>query len=124
MKNNIEAVPHQDDPKFKSMKQTLQKILDKHLPSDKRFSVENFGKEDVWYMCRLLLEKDDMKRNLIWQELDNMRKNTMREFLMDLSVIEKKKAEMDNYVRVSNELDKLMDDVILDRELDINLVDI
>ena len=80
MKNNIEAVPHQDDPKFKSMKQTLQKILDKHLPSDKRFSVENFGKEDVWYMCRLLLEQDDMKRNLIWQELDNMRKNTMREF--------------------------------------------
>ena len=43
---------------------------------------------------------------------------------MDLRLIEKKKAEMDNYVRVSNELDKLMDDVILDRELDINLVDI
>ena len=49
----------QDDIRFEKMKKTLQSILDNHLPSDKQFSVKDFNKEQVWYVCRLLLEKDD-----------------------------------------------------------------
>lgn len=112
-----EVIYQEEDSKFIEMKKLLQSILDKRLPAKYRFSVESFDKEDVYNMCRLLLEKDDVKRNYIWKELDKKRKNSIEQFLLDLNDIERKKAELDNYLWVSNDLNILFNDVVVDEEL-------
>ena len=114
---NKEVIQQNEDSKFVEMKKILQSILDKRLPAENRFSVDHFDKEDVWNLCRLLLEKDDAKRSHIWKELDNKRKTTMEQFLSDLYVIEKKKAELDNYLSISNDLDNLFNDVLVNENL-------
>jgi hypothetical protein len=45
----------------------------------------------------------------------------MQEFQNDLADIEKKKAEFDNYLWVSKELDYLVDDISIENEMDVML---
>ncbi len=109
---------------FNQMKQTLQTILDNHLPYDKKVSVENFDKEQVWYLCKLLLEKDDKKRDLIRKDLDAVVKNMMDNFKNDLNEIERKKSELDNYIWTREDADELVNDVIRDCDFDTDIKDI
>ena len=39
-----------EDVKFQKMKQTVQSILDKYLPSDKQFSVKNYN--ILYFKCQ------------------------------------------------------------------------
>jgi hypothetical protein len=96
--DNKEVFQNEEDSKFVEMKKILQSILDRHLPPEKRLSVESFDKESVFYLCNLLLEKDDNKRDIIWKKIDKIRNDKMQEFQNDLADIEKKKAEFDNYL--------------------------
>ncbi len=44
------------------VKNQVQKILDKYLPVEQGFSVQNLNEESVFLLIDLLLEKDDLER--------------------------------------------------------------
>ncbi len=111
----------EEDAKFQKMKQTVQSILDKHLPSDKQFSVRDYNKEQIWYLCRLLLEKDDEKRKVIWNEIQDKLKYAKYEYEKQFSEILKHKEEFDNCVSNLKTMDDLVNDVEAENEIDENL---
>ena len=55
-------------------KKTVQTIIDKYLPEDKRFSVKDFSEEWLYYIASLFLEKNPEKREEIYQEIEAKKK--------------------------------------------------
>ena len=113
-----------DDLEFENMKRALQDILDKHIPVDKRFSVMNFNKEQIWYVSKLLLEKDDKKRELLFMEIENKLKESQFELRKQYYEILKNKELFDNYVSVLKGTDDLLNDMESDNELELALENI
>ena len=54
-----------------SIKSILQGILDKHLPEGQQISVQEFDEQGIVWLIQLLLEKDDKKREQLWQEIED-----------------------------------------------------
>jgi hypothetical protein len=54
---------------LEDIKAEVQKILDKHLEEDQRFSIKDFDEESTFLLIDLLLEKDDLKRKKIWDKI-------------------------------------------------------
>ena len=118
---NEELIQQKEDPKFAEMKTILQSILDKHLPPEKRLSVETFDKEDVFYLCTLLLEKDNEKRNHIRDKIKKIQNYKMQEFQIALAEIEREKTKIDNYQITSDELNFLADNISAENEMEVML---
>ena len=110
-----------EDVEFKKMKQTVQDILDRHLPSDKQFSVKDYNKEQIWYLCRLLLAKHDEERKAIWDEIQWKLRYAKYEYGKQFYEILKHKEEFDNYVSNLKDMDGLINDVESENEIDENL---
>ncbi len=106
-----------EDAEFKKMKQTVQDILDRHLPSDKKISVTNCNKEQIWYLCRLLLEKNEEKRLKIMKEIEKKYKKAKYEFYNEYLEILKHKEIFDNYLNIMRSTDDLLDDVDAENEI-------
>ena len=106
---------------LKKMKQIIQKILDKYLPPEDRFSVKNFGYEEIRYLCRILLEKDDKKREKIWKEIEDRVKQLKYECDTDFNEIEKYKELFDNKTDVFDETVDLLNDIEIESELNSEL---
>ena len=106
-----------EDVEFKKMKQTVQDILDKRLPSDKRISVENCNKEQIWYLCRLLLEKDEKNRLKIIKEIEKKYKKAKYEFYNEYLEILKHKEIYDNHLNLIKSADDLLNDVDAENEM-------
>ena len=109
-------------------KKTVQDIIDKYLPKDKRFSVKNFTQEWLYYLASLFLEKDPEKRKEIYKEIEIKKneaekrfKEAERNFLELNNEIVEKKEEYDKIFNTINELNALSNDVNVDQELDSNL---
>lgn len=109
-------------------KKTVQNIIDKYLPEDKRFSVKNFTEEWLYYLASLLLEKDPKKRKKIYKEIEIRKekaemeyKESERKFLELNNEIIEKKEEFDNIFNTIWELNKVLNDVIIEQEFDSNL---
>lgn len=109
-------------------KKTVQTIIDKYLPEDKRFSVKDFSEEWLYYIASLFLEKNPEKREEIYQEIEAKKKeaeerfkHAERNFLELNNEILEKKEEYDRIFGTINELNSLVQDVDLDQELDTNL---
>lgn len=54
-----------------SIKSILQGILDKHLPEGQQISVQELDEQGIVWLIQLLLEKDDKKREQLWQEIQD-----------------------------------------------------
>ena len=54
-----------------SIKSILQGILDKHLPEGQQISVQELDEQGIVWLIQLLLEKDDEKREQLWQEIED-----------------------------------------------------
>ena len=54
-----------------SIKSILQGILDKHLPEGQQISVQELDEQGIVWLIQLLLEKDDKKREQLWQEIED-----------------------------------------------------
>jgi len=109
-------------------KKTVQDIIDKYLPEDKRFSVKNFTQEWLYYLASLFLEKNPEKRKEIYKEIEIKKneaekrfKEAERNFLELNNEIVEKKEEYDKIFNTINELNALSNDVNVDQELDSNL---
>lgn len=107
---------------------TVQQIIDKHLPEDKRFSVQNFSLEWLQDLASLLLEKDEGKRDKIWAQIKEKRdkaierfKKAEYEFLQEDAEIENKIEEYKNIFNSLDELNWLEEDINTDKELDKEL---
>ena len=91
-------------------KKTVQDIIDKYLPEDKRFSVKNFTQEWLYYLASLFLEKDPEKRKEIYKEIEIKKneaekrfKEAERNFLELNNKIVEKKEEYDKIFNTINE---------------------
>ncbi len=114
----------EEDVEFEKMKETLQSILDKHLSPDKQIFVKNLNKEQVRYLCRLLLEKNDKKRVAIMEKIEKKYKKAKYEFYDEYLEILKHKEIIDNYVNIIKDTDNLLDDVEIDNEVNKKLNDL
>lgn len=56
--------------KLNAIKAEVQKILDKHLNEDERFSIEDLDEEWTFLLIDLLLEKDEGKRTQIFEKIN------------------------------------------------------
>ena len=54
-----------------SIKSILQGILDKYLPEGQQISVQELDEQGIVWLIQLLLEKDDKKREQLWQEIED-----------------------------------------------------
>jgi hypothetical protein len=121
---NEKIIQQEDDQKLAETKKILQSILDKHLPPEVRFSVKDFDREEIWYVSRLLLEKDDKKRELIRNEISEKVKNLKHEYETKFSEVMKYKELFDNQKKTNNEKGNLLNDIESDKEIDTALENI
>lgn len=109
-------------------KTTVQNIIDKYLPEDKRFSVKDFTEEWLYYLASLFLEKDPEKRKKIYKEIEIKKneaekkfKNAERKFLELNNEILEKKEEYDKIFNTIKELNSLSNDIDVDNQLNSDL---
>ena len=107
---------------------TLQTIIDKYLPPENRFSVENFSEEWLFDLASLLLEKDENKREKVWQQIKKKEdkaiqrfKKAEKAFLQESNIINKKVWEYTTVLNAMKENDNLMNQIFLDQKLDNQL---
>lgn len=109
-------------------RKTVQNIINKYLPEDKRFSVEDFSEEWLYYITSLFLEKDPDKRKEIYKEIEEKRKEAEirlqkaeHNFLELNNEIMERKEEYDKIFSTIRELNSLSNDVNIDLDLDASL---
>lgn len=114
----------EDQKTLGEYRETIQKIINKYFSEDKRFSVENFGKEQLWYICRLFLEKDDKKRGKIRKEIEYKLNHAKFEYERQYYEIIKNKELFDNHNNIIKDVDNLVNDIESESELDDSLDEI
>jgi hypothetical protein len=55
---------------IQSAKAIIQQILDKHLPEEKRFSIDGLSNDRLEFLVEFLLEEDEIERDKIWARLE------------------------------------------------------
>lgn len=103
-------------------KTIVQNIINKYFPEDKRFSVKDYNKEQLWYVCRLLLEKDNKKRKEIWKEIAEKLRIAKYEYEKKYYEIVKNKELFDNYNNSIEDIDDLANDIEVENEIDTSLL--
>lgn len=109
-------------------KNNVQNIIDKYLPEDKRFSVMDFSEEWLYYITSLFLEKDPEGRRKILIEIgvkkaeaEERLKQAEYNFLELNNEILMKKEEYDKIFNTIDDLNLLVENINLDKELNSNL---
>lgn len=110
--------------KLEEYRETVQKIIDKYLPEEKRFSVKNFSEEWLFYVAGYFTEKDEGKRKALWNEMTKKRveseerlKKAEYEFQTEDIDIKKEKEKYDNIFNTLEGLWDLTRDISLDSQL-------
>ncbi len=106
-------------------REMMQKIIDKHLPPEKRFSVKNYSEEALYFLASLLHEKDKEKRNEIRKEISRRREeafkrfqNSEKEFLLERNYINKIVSEYNTIFDSMTEKFEIINDIHLNQEFD------
>ena len=109
-------------------KNNVQNIIDKYLPEDKRFSVMDFSEEWLYCITSLFLEKDPEGRRKILIEIgvkkaeaEERLKQAEYNFLELNNEILMKKEEYDKIFNTIDDLNLLVENINLDKELNSNL---
>ena len=109
-------------------RKTVQTIINKYLPEDRRFSVKDFTEEWLYYLASLFLEKNPEKRKKIYKEIEIKKneaekkfKNAERKFLELNNEILEKKEEYDKIFNTIKELNSLSNDIDVDNQLNSDL---
>ena len=110
-----------DEKELEEYRETIQKIVDKHLPAEKRFSVKDFSQEELWYLSRLFLAENKEERDKIWKEMDDRQKAAHQSFLEQVEDINYHKEKYDTIFHSIDEINSLTLDMDLDLNLDATL---
>ena len=106
-----------DEKELEEYRETIQKIVDKHLPAEKRFSVQDCSQEEIWYLSRLFLEKDEAEREKIRKEIDEKRKAAHKDLLEEFEDIKAHKEKYDTLFSSIDDINSLKLDIDLDTQL-------
>ena len=106
---------------LENIKKEVQKILDKHLEEDKRFSIQDLDEESTFLLIDLLLEKDEEKRKQIRTKIQKKIKTNEMNIKLDYENIMEIKDKLDYLKNDYNDLDNLENTVNADYELDSQL---
>ena len=106
-----------EEKKLEEYKNTIQNIIDKYFPENLRFSVKDYTQEQIRYVSRLLLEKDEKKRRIILNEINEKIKSMEYEYEKVFSEVENYKRKYDNQMEIFDNLEKLIDDIELERTI-------
>lgn len=104
------------------VKNQVQKILDKYLPVEQGFSVQNLNEESVFLLIDLLLEKDDLERwRIRFKIQEKIRENQMNIELDHEKILELR--DKLSYLKENNfqNLNNLKNIVNADSDLDNQL---
>ena len=102
---------------LKEYRDIIQKIIDNHLPEDKRFSVKDFSQEELWYLSRLFLAETKEERDKIWKEIDEKQKAAHQSFIEQIEDINYHKEKYDAMFNSIDEINQLVLDIDLDSQL-------
>jgi hypothetical protein len=104
-----------------NVKAEVQKILDKHLEENQRFSIQDLDEESTFLLIDLLLEKDEEKREQIRTKIQKKIKTNKMNIELDYENIMEIKDKLDYLKNDSNDLNNLKNTVNADSELDNQL---
>lgn len=104
-----------------NIKAEVQKILDKHLEENQRFSIQDLDEESTFLLIDLLLEKDEEKREQIRTKIQKKIKTNKMNIELDYENIMEIKDKLDYLKNDSNDLNNLKNTVNADSELDNQL---
>ena len=99
-------------------KTIIQKIIDKHLPEEKRFSVKDFSQEEIWYLSKLFLAETNKERDKIRKEMDDKQKTAHQNFLEQIEDINYHKDKYNTIFNTIDEINSLNTDIDLNSDLD------
>ena len=107
-----------DEKELEEYRETIQKVVDKHLPAEKRFSVKDFSQEELRYLSRLFLAGTKEERDKIRKEMDDRQKAAHQSFLEQVEDINYHKDKYDTIFNSIDEINSLNLDMNLDSDLD------
>lgn len=96
---------------------TIQKIINKHLPEEKRFSVEDFSQEELRYLSRLFLAKTKEERDEIREEIEEKQRLAHESLIEQIEDIKYHKEKYDILFNSIDEINSLGLDIDLDSQL-------
>ena len=121
------------EEKLNEYRETIQKILDKYLPEDKRISTKDMSQEWLYFFASYLTEKDENKRQELWdewkKEVNRQMKDAEAEYeeakkklSQDYAEITTTKEKYDNIMNAlfgsASSLNNLMNDVDAMKEME------
>lgn len=106
-----------NEKQLKGFKATIQKIIDKYLPEESRFSVEDMNAEQIYYVASILSEKDEKKRKEIRKELEKKSKEADKTLKEDYIEILSLKDKYNNIFKSAEDLGSLKEDIDADIDL-------
>jgi hypothetical protein len=113
-----------EEKDLNQVKKEVQKILDKHLEEDQRFSIQDFDEESVFLIIDLLLEKDDLEREHIRAKIQKNIKESQMEIRLDYEKILEIKNKLDFQKNEISDLNDLKELVNVENEVDEKLKNI
>lgn len=102
-------------------KKTVQNIVDKYLPKDKKISVKDFTEEQLWYFCSLITEGDSKKRQVILNEIKDKSNKAEYDFYTKYNETLRLKESLETYIKTVDDLNTLYNAINIEREMDVNL---
>ena len=110
--------------KLNEIKNEVQKILDRHLEPEQRFSVQDLDEESVFLLINLLLEKDDLERERIWAAIEERTLIKQIDLRINVESIKEIKDKLD-YQKISNrDVNELQEIINTEKDLDEKLDEI
>jgi len=106
-----------NEKELEEYRETIQKIIDKHLPEEKKFSVKDFTQEELWYLSRLFLAKNNQERDKIWKEMSDKQESAHQSFIQQIEDINYHKEKYDTMFNSIDKINSLAMDIDLDSDL-------
>ena len=106
-----------NEKQLDGFKVTIQKIIDKYLPEESRFSVKDMNAEQIYYVASVLSEKDEKKREKIRKELEKKSREANKTLKEDYLQILSLKEKYNNIFKSANDLSWLKEDIDADIDL-------
>ena len=106
---------------LKKVKAEMQKIIDRHLPGDQSFFIQNLDEEATFLLIDLLIEKDQIEREKIRAKIEENIKSNKMDIELTNEEIMKIKDKLDFLKNNFNNLNELKNIIDSDSELDNHL---
>ena len=109
---------------IQSAKAIIQQILDKHLPEEKRFSIDGLSNDRLEFLVEFLLEEDEIERDKIWARLEEEIEEAKNNLKINTLEVQKIKDLLDHEKLEKWELQNLLNLIHSEKELEQEIKDL